>query len=59
MGGFIADFCCLAVKIIIEIDGDTHVEQQEYDDARTVALERLGYRVMRFTNSDVLHDIEA
>lgn len=45
----------------IEIDGDTHLEQeqQEYDSARTEVLESIGCSVIRFTNNDVRYDINA
>ena len=44
--------------LIIEIDGDTHGSTSEYDAQRTGYLERQGWRVIRFTNSDVMHNIE-
>jgi very-short-patch-repair endonuclease len=58
---FIIDFYCAAAKLCIEIDGDSHYEQnqEEYDKARTVFLEELGYRVIRFTNRDVRYNINA
>jgi very-short-patch-repair endonuclease len=58
---FIIDFYCAEVKLCIEIDGDTHLEQeqQEYDSARTEVLESIGCRVIRFTNNDVRHNINA
>ncbi|MGH2522239.1 MAG: endonuclease domain-containing protein [Anaerolineales bacterium] len=58
---FIADFYCAKAKLLIEIDGDTHAEsdQAEYDAARTAWLEARGYRVIRFQNDDVHHNLEA
>ena len=56
---FIVDFCCRSQKLVIEIDGGQHCEQSIYDDARTRAIERLGYRVIRFWNNDVLANIDA
>lgn len=55
---YIADFVCLEKKLIIEVDGAYHYteEQMEYDVYRTEALERLGYKVMRFKNEEVLFD---
>jgi very-short-patch-repair endonuclease len=57
---FIADFYCAEAKLVIEIDGDSHLEpnQIEYDKARTDYLENLGYRVIRFTNDNVRYNIE-
>ncbi|WP_375403577.1 endonuclease domain-containing protein [uncultured Sphingomonas sp.] len=51
---YIADFVARSHKLIIEIDGDTHARSESYDVRRTVRLERDGYRVMRFTNADVM-----
>lgn len=58
---FIIDFYCAELKLCIEIDGDTHLEQaqQEYDAARTEYLEFLGCKVIRFTNEDVRYNIQA
>lgn len=58
---FIIDFYCAEVKLCIEIDGDSHLEkdQQEYDAARTEYLESLGRTVIRFTDHDVRHNINA
>lgn len=56
---FIIDFYCAEAKLLIEIDGETHLatEQMEYDQARTEYLEELGYKVIRFTNNDVRYNI--
>lgn len=56
---FIIDFYCADARMLIEIDGESHFEpkQQEYDKARTEYLEELGYKVIRFTNDDVRHNI--
>lgn len=53
IGHFIVDFYCAAAKLVIEIDGEIHMEQVEYDQARTDWLESQGYRVIRFTNREV------
>ena len=55
------DFYCAEVKLCIEIDGGSHLEQeqQEYDSARTEVLESIGCSVIRFTNNDVRYDINA
>lgn len=53
IGQFIADFCCIERCLVLEIDGAIHDEQQEHDHERTVALEGLGYTVVRWTNDDV------
>jgi very-short-patch-repair endonuclease len=53
IGQYIVDFCCPTRRLIVEIDGDSHAETITHDAARTRALEENGYRVIRFTNSEV------
>jgi very-short-patch-repair endonuclease len=59
--GFVVDFVCIERRLIIEVDGDIHEEpdQQAYDQQRQAVLESRGFRVLRFTNEEVLHSIEA
>ena len=58
IGTFILDFVCVQEKLVIEVDGGTHRGQEEYDQERTQWLEKeKGYRVIRFTNDDVLKNI--
>ena len=58
VGNYIPDFCSPKAKLIIELDGSQHLEQEEYDEERTKYLESLGYRVIRFWNSDVMNHID-
>jgi very-short-patch-repair endonuclease len=58
VGHYIADFCSPKARLIIELDGSQHLEQEEYDGERTDYLESLGFRVIRFWNNDVMEDIE-
>ncbi len=51
---YIADFVCLPKKVVIEIDGKIHLQQKEQDELRTYALNDEGYKVIRFTNEEVL-----
>jgi very-short-patch-repair endonuclease len=53
IGRFIVDFCCAEARLVVEIDGDSHAEQVEYDANRTAWLAEQGYRVLRFTNRDI------
>ena len=54
IGSYIVDFSCrLPRKLVVEVDGDTHGLQQQYDEDRTADLISKGYEVLRFTNSDV------
>lgn len=57
---FIADFYCHKAKLIVEIDGDYHLEpgQYQYDVSRDMELELLGVKVLRFSNKQVLFEIE-
>ena len=58
---YILDFAYLDNRLAIELDGGYHNEKdQQYDDAvRTKNLEQLGWRVLRFTNAEVFHDLES
>jgi very-short-patch-repair endonuclease len=58
IGYYIADFCSPGAKLIIELDGSQHLDQQGYDQARTADLQSQGYRVLRFWNNDVIKDID-
>jgi very-short-patch-repair endonuclease len=56
--GFIVDFLCLEHSLVIELDGNSHIDKFEYDSNRHTKIEAAGYRVIRFSNDDVLRDIE-
>jgi len=56
---YILDFYCDALKLVIELDGGQHAEQQAYDQARTAFLEGKGMTVLRFWNNQVLAETEA
>jgi very-short-patch-repair endonuclease len=58
IGNYVVDFCAPRKKLIIELDGSQHLEQQEYDTERAEYLESRGYRVIRFWNHDVMINIE-
>ena len=59
LGAYIADFACLEPKMIVEIDGSQHVEQQAYDDKRDAFFKRQGFAVMRFAANLPFTDLEA
>lgn len=61
IGDYIVDFVCRDDGLVIEVDGAYHAEreQQMDDEIRTHDLEKIGFRVIRFTNEEVLYDIEA
>ena len=60
IGDYIADFVSRHGGLIIEVDGGYHPEprQQEADELREEYLEKRGYHIIRFTNEEVLYDID-
>ncbi|MEL7701469.1 DUF559 domain-containing protein [Citromicrobium bathyomarinum] len=58
IGRYIADFAANAPKLVIELDGDTHAGQLDYDAERTRYLEAQGYRVVRFSNAEVMENMD-
>ncbi len=60
IANYIVDFCCRSKKLIIEIDGKIHNDKdvRENDQIRTEYLESFGYKVVRFTNYEVLNGFE-
>lgn len=59
VGPYIADFCCLECRLIIELDGGQHAEQVRADKARTSYMENHGFRVLRFWSDQILTDTDA
>jgi very-short-patch-repair endonuclease len=57
VGNYIVDFVCYENKLIIELDGGQHNEFSEKDIPRTKALEKEGYKVLRFWNNEVKNNI--
>lgn len=55
VGKYIVDFLCAEKRFVIEIDGDVHRTQQEYDIRRDEDLRQAGYIVMRCSNEDIRH----
>jgi very-short-patch-repair endonuclease len=60
IGPYIADFACMATRLLIEIDGSQHAEDRKnaHDEARTRWLDKEGYRVLRFWNNDITKNID-
>jgi very-short-patch-repair endonuclease len=60
IGPYFADFACRKARLVIEIDGATHstLEESARDKQRTAELERLGYRVIRFSNEEIFGDLD-
>lgn len=59
-GRYIVDFYCHSLKLVIEIDGDSHVGEhaEGYDQIRQREIESQGIKVIRFTNNDVYNNLE-
>jgi very-short-patch-repair endonuclease len=60
IGPYVADFACMAARLIIEVDGAQHEEAavKARDALRTQWLEREGYRVLRFWNNELIENME-
>jgi len=59
VGSYIADFFAHAARLVIEVDGDSHGERREYDEKRTYWMSQRGVRVVRYTNEEVLKNLDA
>ena len=58
IGQYIADFACIEQRIVIELNGGQHQEQNIFDEQRSVCLQAQGWRVLRFWNNEVLNNID-
>ncbi|MGD0023731.1 MAG: endonuclease domain-containing protein [Xanthobacteraceae bacterium] len=60
IGPYIADFACMAARLVIELDGSQHNTdtRRAKDETRTRWLESEGYRVIRFWNNDLVHNMD-
>ncbi len=60
IGDYIVDFVCIEEGLIIEVDGGYHSElnQMNNDEQRTSVLARMGFDIIRFSNEEVLFDID-
>jgi very-short-patch-repair endonuclease len=59
--GFVSDFCCYELRLVVEMDGKVHEEasQAERDQNRDAHIRSLGYTILRFPNEAVLQDMAA
>jgi very-short-patch-repair endonuclease len=55
---YIVDFICRKLKLIIEIDGSSHISKGSEDYKRQLRLEELGFKVIRFSEYEVLRALE-
>ena len=60
IGSYVVDFYCADMSLVIEVDGETHVtdDELEYDRNRQKEIEGLGLKVLRFTNRDVFDNLD-
>ena len=56
---FIADFYCAELGLIIEIDGEIHEHQKDYDELREWIIKKIGYKIIRFSNDKIINNIES
>jgi very-short-patch-repair endonuclease len=59
VGPFILDFYCPARKLVVEVDGPSHDSREEDDRLRSEHLAAYGYRVIRFSNDEVLRQLDS
>ncbi|MDW2994417.1 MAG: DUF559 domain-containing protein [Alphaproteobacteria bacterium] len=61
IGPYVVDFVCHSIKLVIELDGNQHLQNVEYDNRRTKFIESCGYKLIRIPNvymsRDVLPDV--
>jgi very-short-patch-repair endonuclease len=53
--GFLADFFCNQINLVVEVDGGIHEQQKDYDELRTKIINQHGVKVLRFTNEEVVN----
>ena len=61
IGQYIVDFAALSKKLVIELDGSQHLDNQniQYDNQRTEYLKTKGYKVLRINNNDISNNIDS
>jgi very-short-patch-repair endonuclease len=57
LGPYVVDFLCFEARLVVEVDGEIHKQQREYDTYRDEDLERQGYTVLRIPVDRVIHDL--
>ena len=55
---YIVDFYCSNLKLGIEIDGESHVDQKEYDKKRTLDMNKIGIKIIRYSNVEIMCNLE-
>ncbi len=57
IGNYVADFVCMECRLIVEADGGQHADNGK-DEIRTRQLAKVGWRVLRFWNHDILTNLD-
>ena len=55
---YVVDFVCMKLKLVIELDGDSHIGNEKKDAGRDNYLKKLGYTVLRFSNTEAVQNPE-
>jgi very-short-patch-repair endonuclease len=55
---YIVDFVCFEKRLIVEVDGEQHIDNEQYDAERTKKFEQDGFKVLRYWNNAVLQETE-
>jgi len=58
IGNYVADFYCASAKVVVELDGESHIGRETYDEVRTEWLQSRGYCVARFHNDQVHESLQ-
>ncbi|MFA4890128.1 MAG: endonuclease domain-containing protein [Candidatus Paceibacterota bacterium] len=58
LDNFIADFYCAELMLVIEVDGDYHKREKEYDKLRSERLDKFGIKVIRYSNNEIMLNIK-
>ena len=58
IGPYVVDFACVASKVVVELDGESHLVKRTTDAVRAKFLETEGWQVLRFWNPEVYDDLE-
>ena len=59
IGPYIVDFYCSECRLIVELDGDSHSEREDYDEKRSAWLNMAGYKVVRYPNTEIFENLVA
>ncbi len=58
IGRYFADFCCVRARLVVELDGNSHDDREEYDALRDATMRNDGWRIIRIPNRELMNDEE-